>query len=185
MRNAIHSRRAVECEYESSSRKSASSGDSGRFRFDPYALYFGQRAWYVIGLHHGRSEVRTLKLSRFTRCGSIDKPYMIPDEFSLDGHFGKAWRMMPSGTMYGIKLHFAPAVAETVADTHWHDSQVIEWLEDGSIVAGFEVDGLEEIVWWILGYGPHCRVIEPGELAERVCALQAAAAGQYDARAGG
>jgi len=180
MRNAIVQRRAVECEYEPSTRKS--QPDVGVFRFDPYALYFGQRAWYVVGLHHARGAIRTLKLSRFTRCRSIDKPYLIPDDFSLTGHFGKAWRMMPSGTSHDVCLRFDPTVAETVADTHWHDTQQIQWLDDGSIHASFQVDGLEEIVWWVLSYGPHCQVIEPLELATRVRDLLRAAAGQYDVK---
>jgi predicted DNA-binding transcriptional regulator YafY len=180
MRDAIVQRRALECAYESPSRKSPEDG--ARFRFDPYALYFGQRAWYGVGFHHGRNQIRTLKLCRFTRCQSIEKPYFIPDDFSLDHHFGQAWRMMPSGTIHEIKLHFDAAFAENVADTHWHDSQEIDWLADGSIHASFRVDGLEEIVWWIMSYGPHCRVIGPGELAERVRKLHKSAGERYDAR---
>jgi predicted DNA-binding transcriptional regulator YafY len=176
MRDAIVNRRALSCEYQSPNHKSDAKSDP--FRFDPFGLYWGHRAWYVVGLHHGRNETRTLKLSRFTRCQSLDKPYFIPDDFSLDRHFGKAWRMVPSGTIHPITLHFTGAFAETVAETHWHDSQEVEWLDDGSIHLAFQVDGLEEIVWWIMGYGPHCRVIEPVELAERVSDLQRAAAEQ-------
>jgi predicted DNA-binding transcriptional regulator YafY len=177
MRDAIIHRRALECKYESSSPKK--SGDAEVFRFDPYALYFGQRAWYVVGFHHRRKEIRTLKLSRFTRCKSNDKPYFIPDDFSLDRHFGQAWRMMPSGTIHDIKLHFDAAFAETVADTHWHDSQEVQWLDDGSIHLSFQVDGVDEIIWWILSYGPHCRVIKPPELVKRIRKLQKSAAEQY------
>jgi predicted DNA-binding transcriptional regulator YafY len=88
--------------------------------------------------------------------------------------------MMPSGAVHNIELLFDATVAETVADTHWHDTQQIQWLDDGSIHASFQVDGLEEIVWWILSYGPHCRVIQPAELVTRVRDLQISAAGQYD-----
>jgi predicted DNA-binding transcriptional regulator YafY len=183
VREAITNRRAVECEYESPKHKAAGNDKSSlnieRFRFDPYSLYFGQRAWFVVGLHHGRGEVRTLKLSRFTRCSSIDRPYLIPDDFSLDRHFGQAWRMVPSGSMHDIQLHFDAAFAETVADTHWHDSQEVDWNEDGSIEMRFRVDGLEEIVWWIMGYGPHCRVSEPEELRQRVAELLVKATALY------
>jgi predicted DNA-binding transcriptional regulator YafY len=183
VRDAITNRRAIECEYESPRHKVSSneqlSLNAERFRFDPYSLYFGQRAWFAVGLHHGHGEVRTLKLSRFTRCSSIDRPYLIPDDFSLDRHFGQAWRMVPSGNMHDIQLHFDAAFAETVADTHWHDSQEVQWNEDGSIEMRFRVDGLEEIVWWIMGYGPHCRVVGPVELIGRVRNLQKLATEQY------
>lgn len=179
VRQAISTRRALKCEYESLN--GGSELDARPFRFDPYALYFGQRAWYAIGLHHAHKQVRTLKLCRFTRCTLTDKPYPIPDDFSLNGYFGQAWRMMPSGTTYDIQLHFDATMAEGVADTHWHDSQDVQWREDGTIDVHFRVDGLEEIIWWILSYGPHCRVIKPAKLAGRVKALHKAAAGQYAA----
>ena len=177
VRQAINNKRALQCEYESQAKKA--NGDMGKFRFDPYALYFGQRAWYVIGLHHGRKEVRTLKLARFTNCKPSEKPYFIPDDFSLANHFGQAWRMMKSGTLYDIKLHFDPTVAETVADTHWHDSQEVDIHDDDSIEMRFRVDGLDEITWWIMSYGPHCRVLEPPELVNQIKQLHQNAANQY------
>jgi hypothetical protein len=43
------------------------------------------------------------------------------------------------------------------------------------------VDGLDEIVWWVLGYGPGATVIEPPELIERVRELAHATAERYPA----
>jgi predicted DNA-binding transcriptional regulator YafY len=43
----------------------------------------------------------------------------------------------------------------------------------------FRVDGLEEIVWWIMASGPHCRVIKPPELRMRIAELHAQAAARY------
>jgi predicted DNA-binding transcriptional regulator YafY len=169
IRHAITNKRALQCEYESASQNDKS--EVGTFRFDPYGLYFGQRAWYAVGLHHGHNQIRTLKLARLVQCKSLDKPYFIPDDFSLKKHFGQAWRMVPCGKLYDIHLHFDSKMAETVADTHWHDSQEELWNDDGSIEMRFCVDGLEEIIWWILSYGPHCRVIEPAELRARVAEL--------------
>jgi len=174
VRQAISTKRALQCRYDSRSTKSNGNGDA--FRFDPYALYFGQRAWYAVGKHHGHNEVRTLKLARLTDCKPLDKPYFIPDEFSSEKHFGAAWRMMPSGKVYDIHLHFDAKMADNVADTHWHDSQEFDWYDDGSIDLHFKIDGLEEIVWWILSYGPHCKVVQPKELHQKVARLRAEAA---------
>jgi hypothetical protein len=57
------------------------------------------------------------------------------------------------------------AFAETIADTHWHSTQQIEWLEDKSIRFQCQVDGLEEIVWWVLSMGPYYQVESPPESA--------------------
>jgi len=175
---AIATRRALDGCYEPANSQAAdSSGEA--FRFDPYELYFGQRAWYAIGLHHSRGEVRTLKLSRFTQLRLTDKPYAIPDDFSLEDYLGFAWRMVRGETRHAVQLRFAAEVAATVSETLWHPTQQSEEHEDGSITLRFEVDGLEEIIWWILSYGPNCEVEKPVELRERVMSLLAAASAHY------
>ena len=43
-----------------------------------------------------------------------------------------------------------------------------------------KVDGLDEIVWWILSMGPHCVVNKPPELADWVRELAAGIVSQYE-----
>lgn len=184
VRAAIGTRRALRCCYESVRAglefEPDSHGGDEPFLFKPYCLFFGQRAWYAVGRHEGWGEVRTLKLSRFSRCELTDRPYLIPDEFSLSDYLGQAWRMIGGGEpIQRVELRFAPQVAETVADTHWHDTQQIAWHDDGAITFKCEVAGLDEIVWWIMSYGPNVRVICPRKLAKRVHELATATAEQY------
>lgn len=173
---AIRTRRALLCRYESV------NGESGEspFHFHPYKLSFEQRAWYAIGHHEGRGEVRRLKLNRFTGISHTDRPYGIPDDFSLEAFRGKAWRMIRGDRLFKIAIRFDPGVAEAVADTNWHTTQQVEDHPDGSITFHCEVEGLDEIVWWVLGYGPHAKVLEPPELIERVHRLISATANIYD-----
>jgi len=138
------------------------------FSFKPYKLFFSQRAWHAIGHHSGRGEVRCLRLSRFLRSQLTNKPYAIPDDFALEQHLGKAWRMIRGKKTYKIELHFDAEFAETIAETHWHDTQQVLWQEDNSIIFRCEVAGLDEIVWWILSMGPHCVVRKPKVLIDRV-----------------
>jgi predicted DNA-binding transcriptional regulator YafY len=173
MRAALASKRALLCEYDSmSSARVASDGDGAAaerdpFHSHPYTLFFSQRAWYAVGHHDGRDEVRCLKLNRFTRCEPTGRPYGIPPTFSLQEHLGHAWRMIRGRKRYQIELWFGPSFAETIADTHWHDTQEVIWHDDGSITFRCEVDGLDEIVWWVLSMGPHCVVRQPKELVRR------------------
>ncbi|MEX2671905.1 MAG: transcriptional regulator [Phycisphaeraceae bacterium] len=175
VQQAIRQRRALRCRYESLN----SDTNNDPFLLRPYHLVFDQRAWYVIGHHEGRGEVRRLKLNRFSAIKPTDTPYMIPDDFSLADYRGKAWRMIRGDQTYQVRIAFNADVADTVSDTHWHPTQAIDYHDDGSITFHCEVDGLDEIVWWILGYGPHARVHEPAELAERVGELVKATAEQY------
>lgn len=179
IRWAIANRRALHCRYDS---LNPETDDGEAFELRPYALSFDQRAWYVVGHHGGRNEVRRLKLNRFTAVRETDKPYAIPDDFSLDTFRGQAWRMIRGDRLYEVAIRFEAEVAETVADTNWHPTQQIEEAADGSIVFRCEIEGLDEIVWWVLGYGPHAQVVEPAELAERVQGLAQATAERYQNR---
>jgi proteasome accessory factor B len=168
VREALSQRRAIRCEYES---LSGEAGKNGAFLFRPYALLFNQRAWYTIGHHSGRRSVRCLKLTRFTKVEPTKDSYEIPKDFTVSGHLGNAWRMIRGEKSYEIELTFDKEFAETIADTHWHATQDVVWHDDGSITFTAKVDGLDEIVWWILSMGPHCRVLSPSELAGRVKSL--------------
>lgn len=176
MQTAIAERQQLRCAYDSA------GGDTNgvTFVFSPYALLFSQRAWYVLG-HHGRhDQVRCLKLNRFSQIQVTGETFKRPATFNVDDHLGNAWRMIRGDTRYRVELLFDAEFAETIADTHWHRTQEVTWNDDGSITFACEVDGLDEIVWWVLSMGPHCRVIQPPELADRVRQLARQTADAYD-----
>lgn len=161
---AIEQGRALQCRYESL----AGQGEDQAFLFEPYALTFDQRAWYTIGFHHGRGAVRQLKLSRFTMLELTQQRYEVPGDFSIDAFRGDAWRMIRGDKRYEVEIHIAPRMAETLADTQWHRTQEVEHQPDGSLVFRCSVEGLDEIVWWVLGYGPFAKVVKPAELVSLV-----------------
>ena len=181
VRQALAERRALRCAYESLEARHDEQRASEIFHFHPYGLLFSQRAWYAIGYHDGRGEVRKLKLNRFARIEPTDRPYVIPEDFSIESHLGNAWRMIRGQETHDIELWFDADFAENVSDTHWHPTQQIDWHEDGSITFTCTVDGLDEIVWWVLSMGPHCIVQKPNELAERVRDLAQRTAANYAA----
>lgn len=176
VRTALAERRSLVCRYDS-----LNPGSNGHeeFDFDPYALFFSVRAWYVVGWHHGRGAVRTLKLNRFTKVHPTQRTYTIPHDFTIDHHLGNAWRMMRGDRDYEVALRFDASFAETISDTTWHPTQEIENLPGGGVIFRCTVSGLDEIVWWVLSMGPHCEVLEPVELRDRVRDKVAAMARMY------
>lgn len=175
VRGALAAKRALGCRYES---LEGTSPDED-FEFEPYVLFFSVRAWYTLGYHCGRGEVRCLKLSRFARLTRLEREYRVPEGFTVDGYLRNAWRMIPEGEDVEVELEFAPTAAATMGDTRWHKTQRMEYRDDGSAVMRCTVSGLGEIAWWVLSYGPMCRVIGPRALAERVAELAAQTAAQY------
>lgn len=180
-RKAIATGTALRCAYDSVSggSHSSDSDEPETFLFKPYALFFNQRAWYIVGYHCNRDSIRTLKLNRFSIMEPTDHRYTIPKSFSLEKHLGNAWRMIRGDKSYDVELIFDPTFAETISDTAWHPTQAFYHLPDGSLRFVCVVDGLDEIVWWVLSMGSHCKVVSPPELMERVRAEAVRTASLY------
>ena len=51
-----------------------------------------------------------------------------------------------------------------------YSTDIINWMvkEDGRMTLAFTVDGLDEIGWWIMGWGGRAKVIKPAKLREMV-----------------
>ncbi len=167
VQQSLLSKTMLNCKYESTS----STNHDEPFLFHPYALFFGTRAWYVVGFHEGRDAIRTLKLSRFIAIEPTSLTYDIPPSFNLDSHLGNAWNMISGEEDFEVELHFKHPFSQTVSDTTWHPTQNIEWHDDDSCTLTCTVSGLEEIVWWVLSMGPNCEVVKPLELRNRVQSL--------------
>ena len=175
IQDAILERKSLVCRYESLN----AEGDGEEFDFEPYALFFSVRAWYAIGYHSGRDAVRYLKINRFSMVSRTHRPYQVPAGFSVESFLGNAWRMIRGEVEHEVEIHFDASFAQTVSDTRWHKTQEFEFHEDGSATFRCTVAGLDEIVWWVLSHGPHCRVVGPPELADRVRDLARKTAAAY------
>jgi predicted DNA-binding transcriptional regulator YafY len=144
--------------------------DTGQIRtqLEPYWLLFCERAWYVIGRSSRHRAVRTFKLGRFKSLTPAGVRFKVPHGASIEKHLGNAWRLMRGPQAYKVELKFSPLIGPNVAEINWHKTQELKWDEDGAVHFSATVDGLDEILWWILGYGPEVEVIAPPELRRRV-----------------
>jgi predicted DNA-binding transcriptional regulator YafY len=56
--------------------------------------------------------------------------------------------------------------AEIVTETRWHHTQQAKRHKDGSVTITFQVDGLNEIIRWVVGWAGQAKVIKPRELRD-------------------
>ena len=145
----------------------------------PLRLVFVQRAWYLLAWSVRDKAVRTYKLIRIHKLDVKDQTFPPGREAQLKDHFGLAWSMIPEGKVYKVHLHFEPKVAGNVAEVQWHPTQRVEWNGDKSIEFRAQVDGLGEILWWILGYGDQVKVVTPPALAKNVARVAQAVVEKY------
>ncbi|HEY4234397.1 MAG TPA: WYL domain-containing protein [Lacipirellulaceae bacterium] len=134
----------------------------------PYQLLFCRHSWYAIGRSSLHREVRTFNLKRILSLETLPERYNVPRRFTLERHLGNAWHFIPDGPDEEIVVRFEPFVARNVSEVAWHKTQRMEFQKDGSLLFRAKVAGINEIVWWILGYGDQAEVIKPLKLRRQV-----------------
>lgn len=140
-------------------------------RLCPYQLLFHNHSWYVIGRSSLHREVRTFNVARIKGFEQLDDRYDIPRSFSLERYLGNAWRLVRGeGPDQEVHLRFQPLVARNVGEVLWHRTQQTQYNEDGTLDFRVRVAGLDEISWWILGYGDQAEVLAPVELRQKLAA---------------
>ncbi|MCA9080877.1 MAG: transcriptional regulator [Planctomycetaceae bacterium] len=136
----------------------------------PYRVVFMRRTWYVIGRSSLHRAIRTFHLGRVIDSELTHDAYSIPPRFNLKRYLGNAWHMIRDRSQRNeVCVRFQPLVATNVAEVSWHPTQQLHWNDDGSLDFTVTVDGLSEILWWILGYGDQAEVRQPAILREQVC----------------
>ncbi|MBX3440391.1 MAG: transcriptional regulator, partial [Planctomycetaceae bacterium] len=161
---ALSARRGVRIHYGSLFEKKQI-----RTLLSPYRLFFARRSWYTIGRSSLHRAVRTFHLGRILSADLTDDSYEIPPRFSLARYLGNAWHMIRErGRRTDVVIRFHPKVATNVAEVAWHKTQRIRWNDDRTMDFCVTVDGLQEIAWWILGYGNQAEVLEPNELRDMI-----------------
>lgn len=151
--------------------RSPHEGAAVRVILHPYRLCLIKQAWYVVGRPEGGTEPRTYRVHRFgPGVRQLSAPADVPADFDLRAYFGHAWAVYRGATRYDVELLFAPAAAGVVLETTWHHTQRAERHPDGAATVRFVVDGLNEIVRWVVGWSGACRVVRPAELRALVVA---------------
>ena len=99
------------------------------------------------------------------RIRRLEQPtdrFKTPRGFTIEGYLGNAWHLVNErGPDRDVTIRFQKLVAQNVAEVVWHKTQRLEFLPDGSLDFHVRVSGLNEISWWILGYGDQARVVKP------------------------
>jgi proteasome accessory factor B len=162
--DAIDRRRAIEMVYSS-----LTEWEIITTTLLPYAIMFSQHSWYVVGHSSMHRAVRTFNLVRIESLKVLSKRFSIPSTFDLEARIGNAWSLIPgSGPDARVVVKFGSYVAQNVAQVIWHKSQRTHTHPDESLTFKASVSGLDEIEWWILGYGDQAEVKSPVGLRRKI-----------------
>jgi predicted DNA-binding transcriptional regulator YafY len=155
-----------------------------RCEFSPYLLepVAASRALYAIGRADPPGELRVLKIERVHSATLTDRTFAPPPLDQLLDRLDRAWGVWLSDEEpVHVRLSFGAAVAQRVRETRWHPSQQLTARDDGSVELTLTVASVVELLPWVVGWGRHCKVLAPADLAAAIAAEHRAAAASYDA----
>lgn len=138
-----------------------------KLKLHPYRLCLIKNAWYVVGTTTEKEPPRTYRVARFKALRLLNEEALIPEDFDLRAYFGNAWAVYRGEMSYDVELWFPPEAAKVVTETVWHHTQKLTRTKNG-VILKFRVDGLEEILNWVLSWTGQVKVIGPSELQGRM-----------------
>lgn len=143
-------------------RYSASSGESGERRIDPYHVWFMGGTIYVVAWCHKRKQIRLFVIDRMEAAKLTADEFEVPEDFSMDEFTKRRFRVM-DGKPVEVKVRFTKNLAQYVKERTWHPTQTMTDNLDGKVTLTMTVEGIAEVKSWILSFGSHAEVLAPNE----------------------
>ena len=137
------------------------------YRVDPYALVLYEQGLYVHGYSHRSEEERLFAVDRMTQVTLTEDRFEIPASYSSTERYAKQFGLIEESPQE-VKIWFSQDVAHLMRERQWHPSQRIHKLKNGSVEVTFHAGGLDEIAWWVLGWGKEAKVLGPPKLVKMV-----------------
>jgi predicted DNA-binding transcriptional regulator YafY len=134
----------------------------------PFRLVLVKSAWYLVARQSDETKPRTYRVLRFKGLELVAETAQIPVDFDLETYFGNAWGVYRGDQSYDVELEFSPDAGEIVTETLWHRTQKVRRHKDGKVTLTFHVDGINEIVRWVVGWAGRVKVVKPVELKNLV-----------------
>lgn len=159
--DAIKERKRLQIKYYTISRDEVSER-----KIDPYHLFNFEGIWYLVAYCHKREEVRDFALDRIIDLKVLNERFNITPGFNIKDYLRKSFRIYKGGEEE-ITLHFDKYQARWIRERIWHESQILEERDDGSLILKIK-GNREEIKRWIVGYGSHVKVVKPESFRKEI-----------------
>jgi predicted DNA-binding transcriptional regulator YafY len=132
-----------------------------------YRLARIRSRWCLVGHSSADRQIRVFEIAWIERLELTDEPYSVPPRFRLERYVGKP-RSDESARRCEVKLRFAPRVAPEVRETPRSPGQKLDAGLDGSVDLFLDLERIDEILSWVIGFGDQVEVLEPEEFRNAV-----------------
>jgi predicted DNA-binding transcriptional regulator YafY len=138
---------------------------------EPYGLQLFDYGLYLVGYSDRAKDFRRFAVERI-RTATVDmsaEPFTLRSEFDARAKSRKAFGLIEDELM-DVSVQFSREVADYFKERQWHPTQQVKTLKNGDVIVSFQAGGLDEIVSWVMSWGPSARALGPASLIEATLA---------------
>ena len=174
LRQAIADKRKLEIDYRAYGRTK-----SERHFYHPYCMAFANSSIYAIGHSESRNAMRTLLVDRIEAARFINEHFICPSGFDADKYLEDSFGVWREDATQEVKIEFSREVAQLIREREWHPSQRLAEGRNGRVILTMRVNGLPEVVTWVLSFGHQAKALAPTDLVQQVHGQIILAGGLY------
>lgn len=159
---AIGSSSAIEMDYTS-----LEKNETTRRKVEPVGVYYLGSHWYLIAwcqLRNDYRNFRTDKIIKLTITNESNSKTHPPLQSFLD-------RMSADVELQKVVIDVEPGIVKYLGEQKYYNGFVKEEKVGDHVRMTFLTGSLMGFSRWFMLYGDHARIIEPGELNDRVAAV--------------
>jgi proteasome accessory factor B len=160
LRTALLLQLTVELTY-----KKPDANKTSVYRVDPYTLVMYDHGLYLAGYSHRSHAERLFAVDRINQITLTEERFEIPGSYSSTKRYADQFGLIEE-LPQEVRVWFSRDVAHLMRERQWHPTQRIKKLKNGSVEVTFHAGGLDEIAWWVLGWGKEAKVLSPPKLVK-------------------
>lgn len=133
----------------------------------PYKLFMYNNAWFVLGFDESKGAILYFKLNRIQSFTVQHRQFVRLLTYKESDYLDE-YGMKNNGEWYPIKLKLTGNYAMLVKERVYGKEQTVESVDDKTTILSVSMQGRENILVFVLGFGEYCEVLEPEWLKERL-----------------
>jgi predicted DNA-binding transcriptional regulator YafY len=150
-------------------------GETKSYKFNSYILIPSDQHLHLIGVSHNSLEAgfNTVIRLRFDQIRSfklLTERFHVPDFDVAEYATREFGPFSCGGEPVTIRVVFSAEKAHYITRTRRHKTQRVSKQPDGSVIWTIDAPLSEDLIYWIVSYGPHAQVLTPPELKAKVVA---------------
>ena len=129
---------------------------------EPHGLLLGHRSYLVARQPARGDDMLNFRMDRIRSVQALDESFSFEPGFSLDAYAAQSFGVYQDPAQYGeVVWRFTPEASARAAEFCFHPKQIVEHVEDGSLIVRFHASGWLEMAWHLYQWGDKVEVIAP------------------------